>query len=178
MAGLFGDGDRPSLVRSADGMLLLSLSFGGVLLDGLAQALGFGPCLFMGSVWPLTCRSGNERAEAGVDGIFAGLRLSLSLSLEGVRLFGLASGDGCVVTCCPEPDAFAGDVLPGFEKLLVVELEREGDGVGAGHFSGVRWGEGALVGLEPNLEVGIWSPFRPLADEDLVSATVLGLSGC
>lgn len=111
-----------------------------------------------------------------MDGIFAGLRLSRSLSLDGVRLFGLASGDGCVVTCCLSPDAFTGDVLPGFERLLVVELEREGDGVGAGQYSGVRWGEGALVGLELNLEAGVWSPFRPLGDDDLVSATVLGLA--
>lgn len=50
LAGLVGDGDRPSLVRSADGMLLLSFSFGGVLLGGLAQALRFGLCLFTGSV--------------------------------------------------------------------------------------------------------------------------------
>lgn len=82
----------------------------------------------------------------------------------------------------PLPDALAGDVLPGVE---LVELEREGDGVGAAHFSGllycaaeVREGDGSLAGLALNLDVGVVLPFRPLGGDDLVSATVLGLSRC
>lgn len=101
-----------------------------------------------------------------------GLRLSLSLSFDGVCLLGLDSDD-----------ALAADVLPGFEEPF--ELERDGDGVGAVHFSGhvlcaadMREGDGSLVGLTVNLDVGVVSLFRPLGGDDLVSATVLGLSRC
>lgn len=83
---------------------------------------------------------------------------------------------------CPFPDALAADVMPGVE---LVELEREGDGVGAAHFSGllfcaadVREGDGSLTGLALNLDVGVVPPFRALGGDDLVSAAVLGLSRC
>lgn len=49
LAGFFGDGEWPKLARSAICMLLLSLSFGGVLLGGLAQELSLGSSLFIGS---------------------------------------------------------------------------------------------------------------------------------
>lgn len=181
LAGLFGDGERPRLARSAMCMLLLSLSFGGVLLGGLAQELSLGSSLFTGSAWPLVCRPGEERAEADIDDTFTGLRLSLSFSFDGVCLLGLDLGDGCMVRC-PLPNALAGDVLPGVE---LAELEREGDGVRAAHFSGlvlrdadVREGDGSLAGLALDLDVGVVFLSRPLGGDDLVSATVLGLSRC
>ena len=133
LAGLFGDGERPRLARSTVGVLLLSLSFDGVLLIGFAQALGLGPSLFMGSAEPLTDVSGDERAKA-VDDTFIGLRLSLSFSFDGVCLLGLDPDDDCIVRR-RSPEAFTEDDLPGVGEL--VELEREGAGVGATHFSGL-----------------------------------------
>jgi hypothetical protein len=97
LAGLrlpLGDGERPRLARSAVGVLLFSLSFGGgVLFAGLAPALiSLGSFLFLGP--------GDEREECdGDDAVFTGLKLSLSFSLEGVcLLLGLDLDDCCVVS--------------------------------------------------------------------------------
>lgn len=171
LAGLSGDEERPRLARSAVGVLLFSLIFGGVLLGGLAQGLSLGSFLITGFDSPVARTPGDERAETDLD-VFTGLRLSLSFSLDGVCLLGLDSAG-----------ALAGDVLPGCEEL--VESEREGDGVSTAQLSGlvlcatvVREGDWSLVGLALNLDVAIASPLRPLGGDDLVSATVLGLTRC
>lgn len=99
LAWLFGDGERPKLARSAVGVLLFNLSFGGVLLSGLAEALSLGLSLFLGLASPpaRTSHAGDERDEDDGDGTFTGLKLSLSFSFEGVFFFGLDLDDDCTV---------------------------------------------------------------------------------
>lgn len=91
LEGLFGDGERPRVARSVVGVLLFSLSFDGVRFGGLAQALiGLGLLsFFLGLASPPTRTPGEERGEADGDDAFTGLKLSLSLSFEGVFFLGL-----------------------------------------------------------------------------------------
>lgn len=98
MEGLFGDGERPRLARSAVGVLLFSLSFGGVLSGGLAKALVLRSSLFLGLASPPTRTPGDEREEGDGDDTLTGLRLSLSLNFEGARLLGLDLDDACITS--------------------------------------------------------------------------------
>ena len=111
-----------------------------------------------------------------------GLKPSLSFSFDGVCLLGLDSDEGCMIGC-PSPDALAGEVLLDNDEF--VELEREGAGVGAAHVSvlglcdtNVRQCDGSSAGLGLNFDMRTGSSLRALVGDDLVSATVLGLSRC
>lgn len=166
LAGLFGDGERPKLERSAVGVLLFNLSFGGVLFGGLAQASSLGLSLFLGLPSAPTRTPGDVWDEGDGDDTFTGLKLSLSFSFEGVFFLGLDLDDDCTPWAVgwPSSGLLAVAVLPpGAEE--VVEFDREGGGVGAAHLSGlglccVRHGDRSLRGA------------------DLVAATVFGLACC
>lgn len=163
LAGLFDDGERARVARSVVGVLLFSLSFGGVLFCGLAQPLSLELSFFLGLASPLTRTPGDERGEDDGDGVdaFMGLRLSLSFNFEGVFFLGLDLDDDCAVRWPLSGLLAVGVLPPGVEEA--VEFDREGGGVRAAHLSG------------PVLCRGRHGDCS-LRDADLVAATVFGLT--
>ncbi|ROV90538.1 hypothetical protein VPNG_10048 [Cytospora leucostoma] len=115
----------PGPARLTAGVLLLSLSFGGVRFGGLALDLDSISCAGLSFAFAFLLE--DDLADAGRDVRFGGLGLSLSFSFDRVRLGGLVLGPVC---CMDDDPELVFVLLIGGERADIDDLEfdREGGG--------------------------------------------------
>lgn len=161
-------------------MLLLSLSFGGVRLGGLALNLD---SVFCAEPLPvLGAFLGVDLADSHRDVRFGGLKLSLSFSFDGVRLRGLDLGSVCCLDVEPEL-VFVPLMGDGQDKAETVEFERDGDGVGAAgglaRFAGDDRADLEIADrLDPDSARLTEAVSLLFEDNDLAPSEVFGLAMC
>ena len=110
------------------GVLLLSLSFGGVRFGGLALDLDSVSCAeFLSAFGPFL---GDDLTVSDRDVSFCGLKLFLSFNFDGVRSEDLDSGSVCRLDVQPEL-VFVPLMGDGRAEAETFEFERDGGGVGA-----------------------------------------------
>lgn len=165
-----------SPARSPAGVLLLSLSFGGVRLGEVVLDIDSIFC-----AEPFCAFPGDDFAGADRDARFGGLELSLSFSFDGVRLGGLDLDPvGCLAG---KPEVFVTRMGDGRADAEAAEFERDGGGVGAAgglaHFAGdSRAGVETADRLDPDPTRFPKALSVLFEDNDLAPSAVFGLALC